>query len=465
MRRRILKATYLASLLALGFTSAGLASLGLALASSASAGEYHVYSCRTPSGEVAPADGWVGAVGPTYDDYATDTCATGGALIAALGDVTQHQANLDQAQWGLSIPTEETMVGATVWRAGDTDGGEGHNSTNDFVLAGPKENEIFGDCSYEFGCMGLGDPVEPLAGVNREGVPSVNLGSHLYVRAWCVGIGSGYECPRGVGDANGYAVVVYLYAADVVLEQNEGPLAKETSGPLATEATVQGTSDVTFNGSDPGAGVWEVTFQVDGKVVQSTVPDENHGRCRNVGQTTDGLAAFDYLQPCPPVESVDVGFDTAAVSNGEHHLVVSVLDPAGNSATVLDREINVQNPVPAAPAPAVVPVKPMSKRRARITLEVSPRRVGRHQSIHFSGQLLGGSIPKIGKLLVLERRLRSGKWSGIGEIRTGRQGRFHGSYRFNFLGPGDYKLRVLAAAERGYPYATGWSRVVGVRVS
>ena len=443
----------------------GLGSAGFAAAPVATAGEYHVYSCRTPSGEVAPADGWTGSAGPTYDDYATDTCATGGALEAALGDVTQHEADVDQAEWGLSVPTYETVVGATVWRAGDTDGGVGHDATNEFVLAGPKENEIFGDCSYELGCMGLGDPAEPLAGVNRESVPAANLGAHLYLRAWCVGIGGGYECPRGQGDANGYAAVVYLYAADVVLEQNEGPLAKETSGPLATEPMVQGTSDVTFNGSDPGAGVWEVTFQVDGKVVQSTVPDENHGHCRDVGQTTDGLAAFDYLQPCPPVESVDVGFNTTAISNGEHHLVVSVLDPAGNSATVLDREIDVQNPVPAAAqVPAAAPAKPTAKRRARLTLRVSPHIVRRRQRVYFSGRLLGGHISKLGKLLVLERRLRSGEWSGIAEIQTGAQGRFHGSYRFNFLGPGYYKLRVLAAAERGYAFATGWSRVVRVRV-
>jgi hypothetical protein len=232
---------------------------------------------------------------------------------------------------------------------------------------------------------------------------------------------------------------------------------------------LQGTSDVTFNGSDPGAGVWEVTFQVDGKVVQSTVPDENHGHCRDVGQTTDGLAAFDYLQPCPPVESVDVGLNTTAVSNGEHHLVVSVLDPAGNSATVLDREINVQNPISSPthpPAPAAVPAKPTPKPRARLTLKVSPHTVKRGRRVYFSGRLLGGHISKLGKLLVLvlERRLRSGKWSGIAEIRTGAQGRFHGSYRFNFLGPGDYKLRVLAEAERGYPFATGWSNMVGVRV-
>jgi len=452
----------------------GLGSAGFAAAPVATAGEYHVYSCRTPSGEVAPVDGWVGEKVVDWD-RAEDTCdQPGGALVAALGDEVEHPINADPAMWTFSTPTDEAMVGATLWRAGDTDGGVGHDSTNQIVLAGPNENEIFGYCSYEQGCSGLGDPSEPLSAVNRESVPAANLGSHLYLRAWCVGVSDYYECPRGVGDANGYAAVVYLYAADVTLEQNEGPLAKETSGPLATEATVQGTSDVTFNGSDPGAGIWEVTFNVDGKVVQSTVPDENHGHCRDVGQTTDGLAAFDYLQPCPPVESVDVGFNTAAVSNGEHHLVVSVLDPAGNSATVLDRQISVQNPVPAAPVPAVVPAKPTPKRRARLTLKVSPHTVRRSQRVYFSGRLLGGHISKLGKLLVLQARLvnggtsrgrrRSGKWSGIAEIQTGAQGRFHGAYRFNFLGPGYYKLRVLAEAETGYPFATGWSRVVGVRV-
>ena len=86
-------------------------------------------------------------------------------------------------------------------------------------------------------------------------------------------------------------------------------------------------------------------------MVQSTVPEEDGGRCKNVGQTTDGLPAFLYLQPCPPAESVDVAFDTAAVANGAHHLIVSVIDPAGNSAPVIDREIDVDNPLPPHPNP------------------------------------------------------------------------------------------------------------------
>ena len=151
------------------------------------------------------------------------------------------------------------------------------------------------------------------------------------------------------GDANGYAAVVYLYAADLLLEQTAGPTASDVGGELASAPTVSGMSDVTFDAADPGAGVWETTFSIDGEIVQSTVPNVAGGRCRNVGQTTDGLPAFLYLQPCPQTESVDVPFNTTAVSNGQHHLVVSVVDPAGNSAPVIDREIDVDNPLPPSP--------------------------------------------------------------------------------------------------------------------
>jgi len=146
-----------------------------------------------------------------------------------------------------------------------------------------------------------------------------------------------------VGDAHGYVGVVYLYAADLVLEQNERPSASDVSGPLASEQLLHGTSDLIFSATDPGAGIYQAVFSVDGNVVQSSPIDENGGHCRNVGQTTDGLPAFFYLQPCLKSVTADVGFDTTAVGNGTHHLVVSVSDAAGNTATVLDRSIVVQN--------------------------------------------------------------------------------------------------------------------------
>jgi hypothetical protein len=446
---------------------------GLVLAPGATAGQYHVYACRTPSGEPAPADGWSGMAGPAFDDFAVNTCAAGGALIASLGEAGTHAAGIDQASWTLSVPVGEKLTGATLWRAGDADGGAGEKSTYEYWIEASPANGLIDLCSYSSGCTtGQGDPADPLALANRVTPIVDTLGALISLSAACDGV-KATQCPAGRGDANGYAAVVYMYAADVVLEQTEGPIAKEVSGPLATEATVQGTSDLTFNGSDPGAGVWQVTFAVDGRIVQSTVPDENGGRCRDVGQTTDGLPAFLYLQPCPPAESADVGFNTTVVSNGQHHLVATLYDPAGNSATVLDREINVDNGPPAAPASSTAlatpkPVaRPTSKHRARarVRLRIAPRHLGGRGSIQISGLLLGGSIPKRGKLLVLEGHLPGGKWSELELVRTGRHGRFNVTYPSEFLGPGDWQIRMLCEAAPGYPFKTGSSRVIRVRVS
>jgi hypothetical protein len=86
-----------------------------------------------------------------------------------------------------------------------------------------------------------------------------------------------------------------------------------------------------------------VNASCSGQVGQSTVVNENGGHCRNVGQTTDGLLAFLYVQPCLASVSADVGFDTTKVSDGAHHLVVSVIDAAGNAAPVLDRTVTITN--------------------------------------------------------------------------------------------------------------------------
>jgi hypothetical protein len=309
-----------------------------------------VYSCRTPSGQSAPADGWSPAKTGTYT-YAENSCGQpGGALLAALGDAPRT-ANTDTATWAFAALAGISIAGATLWRAGDADGGAAINATYEFWFAGPNNfnnpANALSQCVGGLECQGgVGIVGQPLAGENRISVPAANLGSHLYLDASCVGE-SGYKCREGEHDAKGYAAAVYLFAADLVLEQNAGPSAGNVGGELASSPAVRGTSDLTFSATDPGSGVYEAVFNVDGQVVQSTVLDENGGRCRNVGQTADGLAAFLYVQPCPGSVSADVPFDTTKLSDGEHHLIVSVVDAAGNSAPVLDREITVANPPPA----------------------------------------------------------------------------------------------------------------------
>lgn len=398
----------------------------LAVAGNTQAGEYHVYSCRTPSGESAPADGWSGSKTGTYT-YAENTCSAGGALIARLGDEPARTANTDTATWAFGAPVGEAIAGATLWRAGDADGGAVINATYEFWFAGPDETSAFDECVYLSSCInGKGFIGQPLSAQNRVVVPVANLGSHLYLRASCGGVAE-YKCPVGKGDEHGYAAVVYLYAADILLEQSAGPATGNVGGELASAGTVAGTSDLTFSAKDEGAGVYEAIFNVDGQIVQSTVVNENGGRCRNVGQTRDGTAAFLYMQPCLASVSAGVGFDTTKVGNGLHHLIVSVIDAAGNAAPVLDRNITVANPgVPGPPngtnasGQATLAASWKGTRKERLTSSY-----GRAQTV--LGRLTGpGGVP-IGGALIDETatpEYAGAKPLAMASPRTGPDGRF-----------------------------------------
>jgi hypothetical protein len=397
-----------------------------AFAATALAGEYHVYSCRTPSGEIAPADGWSGSETGT-EAVAEDTCSqAGGALIAGLGDRTPHDANSDHASWTLEPHAFDRLVGATLWRAGYVHGGGDENAWYQFWFAGPTMTDVFGECLYTEPCSGRGELGQPLAAANRLTVPATNLGAQLSVNVSCAtGLPKG-EC-HDYADPNGYAAVVYLYAADLTLEQTAPPTATNVSGELANATTVTGTSDVAFDASDPGSGVYEAVFSVDGQVVQSTVLNEDGGHCRNVGQTTDGLPAFLYVQPCPASVSADVGFDSTRVANGVHHLVVSVMDAAGNTATVLDRTITVDNaPPPGGPnginasPQATLAVGWTAGRSARLSIGY-----GRAETIVGRLTATGGVPIGAAQVNVLETPAYTGaRTAAMASVGTNAQGRF-----------------------------------------
>ena len=84
--------------------------LGPPIAGSAHAGEFHLYSCRTPSGAAAPADGWRPSHTGPYT-YAENTCAQpGGALVAALRPSPGRTANTDIATWEFAAPPPERIA-------------------------------------------------------------------------------------------------------------------------------------------------------------------------------------------------------------------------------------------------------------------------------------------------------------------------------------------------------------------
>jgi hypothetical protein len=362
----------------------------LVCAAAAHADRFHAFMCRTPRGQPAPADGWTSAVakGGTYDQVTKNTCAQGGALIAALGEETPHPAYLDLATWSFEAPAGETLVGATLYRATRAHFRSGENAAYEAWLAGPTNNEGFDQCSA-ISCSEQGELGNPFSPANRVVVPGAQLGAHLYESAACAGPRETF-CATGFGDPSGYAVALYIYAGDLVLEQGEGPSVREAGGPLADEQPVSGTSDLTFRATDPASGVYQALFSVDGNLVQATTVDENEGRCRNVGQTTDGLPAFLYVQPCLRSLTADVGFDTTRIPNGTHHLRVSVSDAAGNTTTVLDRDIVVGN-VQRAPCNATCdehallqPSNPVQLRRPFV------RRFG-DSNLTLTGRLVSGA--------------------------------------------------------------------------
>jgi hypothetical protein len=300
------------------------------------------------------------------------------------------------------------------------------------MLAGPSETNEFDSCLNVTGCRSEGDAEAALSQANRVVLGGASLGGRIYVRAACNGRTSPpfNECQDQTGDPNAYAAVVYLYGADLTLEQTAGPSASDVSGELASAPAVSGTSDVAFSATDPGAGVYQAVFSVDGQVVQRTALDDNGGKCRDVGETADGLAAFLTLQPCERSLSADVGFDTTRVTNGAHHLIVSVTDAAGNAVAVLDRTITVANPLaPGTPGPpnganasnqAALTVAWKGSRRERIT-------VGYGHAETIAGRLAApDGVPiSAAQIEVLATPAYAGaKTAKLASLLTGSDGRF-----------------------------------------
>ncbi len=199
-------------------------------------GRYHVYSCRTPDGAVAPVDGWSGTLGAggAFDDYVIDSCSSGGALVAALGSETRHRAYIDRATWTFTGPAGATLVAANLWRAGYVHGSSSEEASYEFWLAGPLLKDPFEECVYVMSCRTRGEVSQRASDVNRVTVPPKNLDGQLALSVSCGAGIEGSECNSGLSDPNNYAAALYLYAADLTLEQTSSSSVTAVGGELAT---------------------------------------------------------------------------------------------------------------------------------------------------------------------------------------------------------------------------------------
>jgi 5-hydroxyisourate hydrolase-like protein (transthyretin family) len=101
---------------------------------------------------------------------------------------------------------------------------------------------------------------------------------------------------------------------------------------------------------------------------------------------------------------------------------------------------------------------------AATTARVRPRHLRNGHSVTFSGRLRGLPPPPGGKLIELQVRFPNG-WQTFRTIRTDTEGRWSARYRFTRTrGTVRYRFRARLPREAGYPFETGRSRSVIVRV-
>lgn len=80
------------------------------------------------------------------------------------------------------------------------------------------------------------------------------------------------------------------------------------------------------------------------------------------------------------------------------------------------------------------------------------------------GRILGGALPRRGKLVEIQAHFR-GRWRTISAVRAGRRGRYRFAYVFHAAPhTAIYRMRARVPAEAGYPFAAGASRAVRVTV-
>jgi hypothetical protein len=314
----------------------------LCCAAAALAGQYHVYSCSDPVTQAPlPTYGWkASGNGPSENECASDPADHGLKAMAVAQFGGTH------ATWTFTAVADTRIVAATLYRsvvANYRARGYWSSPENEEVAPDAFDSCQGADSIHE--CL-LGntvaqvcEPAECQASypgysyvpVDLLSVPSDNLPSGQ--------LSFSMRCLTG-----GCAGSEAMHSADITLQQDAAPTAAATGGSLTTQTVLQGVEAINITASDPGSGVFQAIFEIDGKPLSGKTLNPNGGNCEPYAKALDGTNVFLNPTPCPQaVSNIAASFNTAQIPDGEHQLSVLVSDAAGNTTTILSRTVVFNN--------------------------------------------------------------------------------------------------------------------------
>jgi 5-hydroxyisourate hydrolase-like protein (transthyretin family) len=314
---------------------------GLA-AGHAGAATYHAFLCRVPYGVNAGAPAPTDAISFTHNSGATgsasDSCATGGSMSAALTGDAHNQG--EGASLIYNPPGGLTIAGFTAWRHERV--GPVGGSTAPFanvMYTGVASAEVQA-CQLSVGCPERGVSSPPLDAANVVAAAGLSGVTEIRFDVFCGGAPG--TCPPTPGTQT---AVIDVFAADILLNDSTAPAVTGVSGPLLGGGPLTGAQSVTFKATDAGGGVYKGSLVVDGLVVSDKILDTGSSTCADLGVAPDGRPSFAGTQPCPPALDGVLTLNTDLLPAGTHALQVRVTDPAGNQTVATSATITTTGPL------------------------------------------------------------------------------------------------------------------------
>jgi hypothetical protein len=466
-----------------------LAAMGIA--ATAHAGTYTIYDC--PSAGSSSAGPWQVSGGTTQKT----TCS--GGLGDFLGLLTGSMPA--DATWAMSVtaPQGETLTESSIYWyvTGKSSGG------NVF------SEEWSGGSELENGENTFDARYVPDTHALPSGATSIVIGVYCSF--------DDYSNPCNYTESQTPAIA--MFGSAITVSDPTPPTGGLTGGGLDGNGPVAGTQSISYNTSDPLAGIYSVQLLVDGNVVATN-------------SYASGCSFTNFL-PCPASESGSLAWDTASIPNGAHEIELLIKNAAGDTTVIGDHAITTNNGSTITPEQERMEKEKAEKERAekekverekagfggsngvngsngsngasgaggsvtvdvagsnkgavllgsnakwRVSLKVAPLRVRRHTKIKLSGSVATSLRPSEGKLIYLQARSVSatwkgraskrhrvtvfGKWVTFQALRAKSNGTFVSTYTFKLGGRHVYQFQAVAPAEGQYRNPTGTSAETTVR--